>query len=119
MTDVEGLRERLGDIVRASAASQARAYRDYSSLLDRLGSNDIKTVQFAREAVDLYMGALGKAASAGVTLVGETLSAGIKGVGIAASATAEAAQAVEKEVARDKGRAATGPARRAGSATAR
>jgi hypothetical protein len=117
MADGEGLRERLGEIVRASAVNQARVYRDYGALLDRLGSRDIKTAQFAREAVDLYMGALGKAASTGVTLLSETLSAGMKGVGIAASATAEAAQAAQKEVARDNA-AKPGPARRSGSAPA-
>lgn len=114
MADGDGFRERLAEIVRASAVSQARAYRDYSSLLDRLCSRDIETVQFAREAVDLYLGAVGKAASSGVTLVGEALSAGVKGVSLAASATAEAAQKVEKEVARDAARSgarATAPAR--------
>jgi hypothetical protein len=91
----QGFSERIGEIVRETMVSQAKAYRDYGQLLDRLGSRDIKTVEFAREAVDLYIGALGKAASNGVTLVSQTLSAGIKGVSRAASAAAEVAEASE------------------------
>jgi hypothetical protein len=97
----EGLGERIGEILRESAVSQAKAYRDYGQLLDRLGTRDIKTVEFAREAVDLYIGALGKAASSGVTLLGQTFSAGIKGVSRAASVAAEAAEAGENAYAGD------------------
>ncbi|MET0180166.1 MAG: hypothetical protein ABW194_06740 [Novosphingobium sp.] len=95
----EGLGERIGEIMRESAVNQAKAYRDYGQLLDRLGTRDIKTTEFAREALDLYIGALGKAASSGVTLVSQTLSAGIKGVSRAASVAAEVAEASENAYA--------------------
>jgi hypothetical protein len=98
MADGEGLRERLGEIVRESAVNQARVYRDVSGLLDRLASRKVRTAEFAREAVDIYLGALGNAASTGVTLASEAVHAGIRGVGIAAAVAAQAAEAAEHEV---------------------
>ena len=117
MADDGGLRERLGEIVRASAGNQARAFRDYGSLLDRLARRDINSAQFAREAIDLYLGALGKVASTGLTLVGETFSAGIKGVGTAAAAAAEATQSASKDGGSESA-ASKGTGSRGGSAAA-
>lgn len=97
MPDGEKLRARLDEIIRESAESQAEAYHKYGGLLDRLARQDIQTVEFAREAVDLYMDAVGKAATNGVTLLGESVMAGIKGLAVAASAAADAAGSTAKQ----------------------
>jgi hypothetical protein len=111
MSDGEKLRERLDEIIRESAENQARAYHQCGGLLDRLACRDIRSAEFAREAVDLYMAAVAKATSSGAALLGESLLAGIKGVGLAASATADAARAAEREAAARETaeREATGP----------
>jgi hypothetical protein len=118
MADAEDLRGKLGGIVRTSAGNQAKAYRDYGTLLERLSAREIKPVEFARDAIDLYMGALGKIASEGVTLASEALTAALKGLDSLASATAEAARDIEKEHARNTAPTITkAPSRKVGPAS--
>jgi hypothetical protein len=119
MADGDKLRALIDEIIRESAETQAKAYHEYGGLLDRLAKQDIESVEFAREAVDLYVGALGKAATTGVSLLGESIMAGIKGVGEAASAAADAARIAEKEAEKraEKPKAAPKRGPRSGSAT--
>lgn len=116
MPTEERLRERLDNVLRTSAGDQAKAYQDYAALLDRLASRKIRTVEFARDAVDLYIGAVGKAASSGVKLLGEAVSAGIKGVGAAAEALEKQMAAAESGAARPASGATPGTAVTGGKA---
>lgn len=95
MATQDDVQERFGETIRQGMATQARAYREYGALLDRLASRDIKAVQFARDSADLYIETMGRFATSGVQLAEEAMKAGMKGVGVAVSATAEA---VEKGV---------------------
>lgn len=79
---VEGLGNRLAAAFRKSAADQARAYRDYSALLDRFAKKDIKAVEFGRSALDLYIGAVSDWLSTSANAAGDTLDTGLKRVGI-------------------------------------
>ena len=108
MSDGEKLRARIDEIIRESAEGQAEAYQKYGGLLDRLARQDIQSVEFAREAVDLYMDAVGKVAASGVTLLGETFTAGIKEVGRAASVAADAAGSAGKQPAKRAARTRRG-----------
>lgn len=83
-----GLGLRLGGAFRENLADQGKAYKEYGSLLERLSAKEVKGIEFARSAVDIYVGAVGKTLSSGVALVGEIVGAGIKGAGNAGSAAA-------------------------------
>ena len=105
MEKQDDLQDRLGDTIRQGMAAQARAYREYGALLDRLASRDIKAVQFARDSADLYIETMGRFATSGVKLAEDAMKAGLKGVGVAVSSTAEA---VEKGVDTANAEAGTG-----------
>lgn len=92
---VEDLGTRLGVAYRKSAADQARAYRDYSALLDRFSKKEIKTIEFGRDAIDLYIGAVGDWFSTTADAAGDVLNTGLKRVGIG---RAKGEQLVDKTV---------------------
>ena len=79
---VEGLGSRLAAAFRKSAADQARAYREYSALLDRFAKKEIRTIEFGRDALDLYIAAVGDLLSTGANAAGDTLDTGLRRVGI-------------------------------------
>lgn len=79
---VEDLGTTLASALRKSAADQARAYRDYGALLDRFAKKEIKTIEFGRDAIDLYIGAVGDWFSTGASAAGDTLNIGLKRVGV-------------------------------------
>lgn len=81
MADENQLSGRIDAIIRQSAEDQAKAYQEYGGLLDQLASRKIRTGEFARRAADLYIEALGKAASRSVSLFGESLAAGVREAG--------------------------------------
>lgn len=79
---VDSLGNKLSSAFRKSAASQAESYREYGVLLDRFAKRDIKMLDFAREALDLYIDAVGDLFNTGAKAAGDTFDAGIRRVGI-------------------------------------
>lgn len=98
---VEDLGSRLAAAFRKTAADQARAYRDYSALLDRFAKKEIKTIEFGRDAVDLYIGAVGDWFSTGANAAGDTLDIGLKRVGIGRTKVERAVDSTIKTVEQD------------------
>lgn len=85
-----GLGLRLGGAFRENLADQGKAYKEYGSLLERLSAKEVKGIEFARSAIDIYVGAVGKTLASVVAMVGEIAGAGIKRASKAGSAAATA-----------------------------
>ncbi|MET0251455.1 MAG: hypothetical protein ABW203_04675 [Novosphingobium sp.] len=99
MAEQDGFRDKVDNVLRDSATNQANAYQSYSALLSRLAGRQIKSAEFAREAIDIYLDAAGKVAAAGALIVGETVTAGLKGAGVAFRAAEKQVAEAEDKIA--------------------
>ena len=102
MAEAEALRSKIGDTIRKGIVDQGKAVQSYGVLLSRLGSRTIKSPEFAREAIDLYIGAVSDTASAGFRVATDIVGAGAKAFGVA---TGESAKTIQSASAKAAGRA--------------
>lgn len=73
----ETLESLVGPSLRRSVAAQGRAYAEYGKLLGAFADKKMKATDFGRKALDLYIGAVSDAVSAGVDIAGKTLQIGL------------------------------------------
>jgi hypothetical protein len=71
------LGSRVEASLRRSVATQGKAYAQYGVLLGAFADKKIKATDFGRKALDLYIGAVSDAVSAGVDIASDALQIGV------------------------------------------
>jgi hypothetical protein len=101
---------RLGGVWRDGLANQAKAYKEYGTLLQRWSAKEVKATEFVRDSVDIYVGTAGKVAASAVAFAGELLGAGVKSAGRVGTSTAAVLADEATPVIKDAAKPAKGSA---------
>lgn len=100
MAAADALRRTLGGTIREGLRNQGKAYQSYGALLTRFASQQIKAPEFARESLDLYIGAVGDAASTTIHAATEIAAAGARMIGVVATQSAKTVENTGTKVSR-------------------
>lgn len=99
MADAEDtLGAKLRDAWWQGVSGQAKAYKDFGALLDRWAKRDIKTLDYGRDALDIYIDATRTSASVGVQAVRDVLDTGIERVSKARKSVEPAIEELARKV---------------------